>query len=116
MTREARSARSRLLGRRVERRRDVEVAEVGVELAGIEASAGGQPVLGGELEEAAARPVGQDAEDVAQVDLGIETVQAGGGDESEEVARGLTVVVAADEEPRLSAGGDPAELALGFVM
>jgi hypothetical protein len=60
--------------------------------------------------------VGQDAEQVAEVGLGIETMEARGGDQREEVAGGLAVVVAADEEPGLAAGRDAAQLALGVVV
>jgi hypothetical protein len=55
--------------------------------------------LGGELEVAVAGPVAEDAEQVAQVRLGVEPVQLARGDEREEVGGGLGVVVAADEEP-----------------
>ena len=58
---------------------------------------------GGQLEESAARPVRQDADEVAQAGLGVEPMKTGRGDEAEEVARRLSVVVAADKEPRLAA-------------
>lgn len=80
-------------------RRDGERAEVGGELFGVEASAGAGPALRGELEVAVFGPMRQDAQDVAQVELGVELVQSGGGDEGEEVACGLGVVVGSNEEP-----------------
>jgi hypothetical protein len=49
-----------------------------------------------------------DAEQVAQADLGIELVQTCGGDQREQIASGLGVIVTADEHPGLSAGGNPA--------
>lgn len=94
-----RSARSRLLRRG---RRDGERTQLSLELGGVEAGPGCQPVAGAQLEEALARPVGQDAEEVAEVGLGIEVVKAGRGDQRHQVAGGLRVVVAADEEPRLA--------------
>jgi hypothetical protein len=83
----ARSARSRLLRRG---RRDGERAQLTLELGGVETSTGSEPVARAQLEEALARPVGQDAEQ--------------------------GVVVAADEEPGLPADGDATELALGGVV
>ena len=44
-----------------------------------------------------ALPPGQRPEHVAQVDLGIELVQSRRGDEGEQIAGGLAVVIAADE-------------------
>ena len=78
MTIAARSARSRLLRRG---RRDGERAQLALELAGVEASPGREPVARTQLEEALARPVGQDAEQVAQTGLGVEAVQASRGDQ-----------------------------------
>jgi hypothetical protein len=60
--------------------------------------------------------VREDAKQVAKVDLGIEAMEARGGDEGQEVAGGLAVVVAADEEPGLAADGDTAQLALAAVV
>jgi hypothetical protein len=45
----------------------------------------------------------QHAEDVAQVELRIELVQARGGDQREQVTGGLTVIITADKQPGLSA-------------
>ena len=79
---EIRSARRRLLlGRRGDRPGDGQQSELGGELPHVEAGAGRGPVLGGELEVAVLGPVGQDAEDVAKVLLGVEPVEAGRGDE-----------------------------------
>ena len=60
--------------------------------------------------------MGQDAEEVAEVQLGVESMKAGGGDEGEQVAGGLGVIVAADKEPGVSADGYPTQLALGGVV
>ena len=60
--------RQRRLGHR-------ERAELGVEFARVEATARDRPVARGELKEALPRPVGHDAEDVSEVQLGIELVQ-----------------------------------------
>jgi hypothetical protein len=79
--------------------RDAEGAEVASKLDGIETSASGGPILGSKLEIAVARPVRQNAEHVAQVELGIELVQPSGGDQREEITGCLGVVVGADKEP-----------------
>jgi hypothetical protein len=47
--------------------------------------------------------VGQDAHDVAEGELGVELVQPRRGDEREQVASGLGVVIGADEQPRVPA-------------
>ena len=98
----ARGVRSRLLFRR-ERRGDSERTDLEGELGGVEARTGGRPVLRGELEEAIARPVREHAEDVPEVALGIEVVQAARGDQGEQVARSGAMVIAADEQPALAA-------------
>src|SRR5690606_17527697 len=95
----ARDARSRLLFRRRERRRDGEATDLDRELGGVEARACGRPVLRGELEVAIPRPVSEDAEEVAEVCLGLEGVQAARRDEREQVPGSGAVVVAAHEEP-----------------
>jgi len=102
-----RSVRRRLLSRgHRERWRDGERAELGRQLGGVEAGSGLHPVLRCELDVAVLRPVGQDAEEVAQVGLGVEAVQTGRGHEGEDVARCLTVIVAAHEEPALASDGE----------
>ena len=49
---------------------------------------------------------GEDPEHVAEVSLRIELVQTRRGDQREQIAGGLAVIVAADEQPRGPAGGD----------
>jgi len=71
-------------------------------LVGVEACAGGGPVLGRKLEVAVAGPVRQDADDLGEVCLGVESVQLTRSDELEEIRGGLGVVVRAEEEPRFS--------------
>jgi len=110
-----RSARSRLL-RRGRRVWDRERTQLALELGGIEASASGEPIAGAELEEALARPVRQDADDVAKVGLRIEAVEPSRSDQGHEVAGGLGMIVAADEHPCFSPDGDATELALGGVV
>ena len=105
-----------LFRRGVDRGRNGERAEVGGELDGVEPVAGARPELGRELEEAVTGPMRQDAQQVAQVGLGVEDVEPGGGDEREEVTGGLGVVVGADEHPSVSANGDGPERALGSVV
>jgi hypothetical protein len=60
--------------------------------------------------------VGQDAEEVAQIALGVESVQAARGDERDEGAGGLGAVVVADERPVLPADDELTELALAAVV
>ena len=93
-----------------------EGAELGVELRVVEASARGGPEFRAELEVAALGPVGQDPQDLAEVELGVEAVEASGGDDGQEVARGGGVVVAADEEPVLPADCDGAQGSLAAVV
>src|SRR5262249_21991306 len=78
--------------------------------------AGARPILRGELEVPVARPIGHDANDVREVALDVEPVQATRGDEREDVRRGLRVIVGAHEEPGLTAGGDRPELALAGIV
>ena len=54
-----------LLRRRLNLRRDSERAEFGKELGWVEAVAGASPEFRGELEEAVARPMRQDPEEVS---------------------------------------------------
>ena|ERR1700722_7909231 len=98
--------RRRLLGRGF-RPRHGEVAEGQLELAGIQAGACGGPVAGRELEVPVGGPVSQDADKVAEVELGVEPVELARADQREEVGGGLGVVVAADEEPSVSTDGKP---------
>ncbi|EAU63692.1 hypothetical protein STIAU_6257, partial [Stigmatella aurantiaca DW4/3-1] len=111
------SARRRLLfGRGRERLRDGEFAHFGVELGGHQAGSRSGPGLGGQLQVALPRPVSQHSQEVPQVRLGVKAVQPRGGDEGEEVAGALRVVITADEEPRLSADGEPPQFSLGAVV
>ena len=80
-----------------------------MELLGVEAVAGGAPVQRSELEESRSRPVGQDADEVAKVALGVELVQARGGDEAEDVSGGLGVLVAAGEQGSVANADDLAQ-------
>ena len=91
-----------LLCRRRDRFGDGERAELGAQLSGVEEGSGSEPVLRGELDVAVLGPVGQDAEDVAEVLLGVEPVQVGGGDEGQQAGGAGRVVIAADEEPGFS--------------
>jgi hypothetical protein len=113
----SRSVRRRLLlRRRGDRLGYRQGADLGGELPGVEASTGGGPVLGSELEVAVLGPVGQDAEDVAEVLLGVEPVQARRGDERKEIAGAGSVIVTADEQPRLATHRDLPQLSLGRVV
>jgi hypothetical protein len=58
----------------------------------------------------------EDAEEIAQVGLGVEAVELARSEQREEVGGGLGVVIAADEEPSLATDGDAAELALACVV
>jgi hypothetical protein len=71
--------------------------------------------LGASFEVAVLGPVGQDAEDVAKVLLGVEPVQASRGDQRQEIAGAGGVIVAADEEPGLAAHRDLPQLSLECV-
>src|SRR5690242_11931768 len=109
------SIRRRLLFRR-ERRRDGEVAELGVDLLRVEPAERARPVLRGELEIPLARPVRQDADDVAEVRLGVEPVQLARGDQGEEVRGGGRVDVGPEEQPVAPTDGDVPKRALGVVV
>jgi hypothetical protein len=74
MTEAIRSARGRLL-RRSRRLRKCEWPQLALELGSVEARASAGPVAGGKFEVALARPVGQDAEEIAQIRLGVEAVK-----------------------------------------
>ena len=98
------------------RARDNEWAQLALELGGVETGAGREPVARGELEVAIAWPMGQDADEVAEVGVGVEAMEASGGDQRQQVAGRLGVIVAAREQPRFAAHGDAAELSLGGVV
>ena len=57
------------------RRRHGEGTDVGGKLGRVEASPGASPILRRQVEIPFARPMGQDAEEVAQIGLGVESVQ-----------------------------------------
>lgn len=94
----------------------IEAAELGRELILFEGGASRSPVLGGEFEESRSRPVRQDADDVAQVALGVEVVEPGGRDERQDVPRALGVGIAAREERRVADTHDLAQSILGQVV
>jgi hypothetical protein len=60
--------------------------------------------------------MGQHTEQVTEIGLGIQAVETRGGDQREEIASNLGMSVAADEQLRLAADGDAAELALGGIV
>ena len=59
------------------------------------------PVHGSELEDAAARPAREQAEDVAQVGPGLDLVEPAAGEQRHEGRVDLGGVVVSDEEPVL---------------
>ncbi len=92
------------------------MTDLRLELGGEEAGTGSGPGLGSEFEKAVAGPVRKDADEVPEVSLGVEVVQAGGGDEGEEVASADCVVIAADEDPGLATDGDTSQRPLGAIV
>src|SRR5690606_4582400 len=60
------------------------------------------PGGGGELEDAGARPGGQQAQEVAEVAEGLDAVHLAAGQQGHEERVGAGAVVAADEEPVLA--------------
>jgi len=84
--------------RRMDGARDGQPADLACEFLGVEPGADGGPVLGRQLELPILGPVGEDAEQVAKVRLGVEPLQPAGGDKREQVG-GTLLVVAADKEP-----------------
>jgi hypothetical protein len=75
------------------------------ELRDVEPHTGGDPVLGGKLEGAVSGPVGQDAEDVPQVGLGIDAVKACRGDEGQQAGGAGRVIVTPNEGPVVRSSG-----------
>ena len=65
------------------------------------------PVRGRELEDATPGPRGEQAEEVAEVALGLDPVHLTAGQERHEDRVGPRAIVAADEEPVLGAPGKP---------
>ena len=86
------------------------------ELADVKAPTGLGPVSGRELEVPLAGPVRHHPNDLGEVALGVEPVELAGGDQREDVGRGLCVVVAAEEEPRLAGGDDKTQRSLRSVV
>lgn len=74
------------------------------------------PVAGGEVEDAAVGPVGEQAHHFAQVAFGLDVVKVAAGDERGEGGVDGCAVVATDEEPVLPADCLPAQLPLGDVV
>ena len=74
--------------------------DVGVEpLLSVLVLEGLVPVRGSELEDAATRPAGEEAEEVAQVGPRLDLVELAAGEEGDEGGVDLGGVVAAHEEP-----------------
>lgn len=81
------------------RARDAGQVDV-LELPGLdEASARLDPVGGGEVHHTSRRVLGQDREDLLQVQLGVEAVQLGGGDQRQYVGGAAGVLLASVAEP-----------------
>lgn len=97
-------------------RRHVEMADFGGELSGIEASEGASPVLGRKLDIAIAEPMAEDAENVPEILLGVEVMQAGRSDQGKQVAGGGAVVIGANKEPGLSPDGDVLKTTFGGIV
>ena len=87
-----------------------------LELLGRESCARGAPVLRGELEVPVAVPVRQDADDLGEVQLGVESVELGRGDQREGVAGGPGVVVGPIEQPCPAPDGDGLQLAFSGIV
>ena len=60
--------------------------------------------------------LGQHAEQLSEIRLGIEAVEARRGDQRHQVASGVGMVIAANEQPCLAANRDAAKLALGGIV
>ena len=86
------------------------------ELSGDESRAGPTPESRGELEQSCSGPLGQDAEQIPQIGLGVELVEAAGGDERNQNGGSLSVLVGADEKPIVATDGDAPQLSLGVVV
>jgi hypothetical protein len=117
------SARSRLLGRGLGPRLSpgfglghVQRSDFLFKLCGDEGGSGLSPVSGSEFEVTLARPMGENPDQVPEVQLGVEVVHPGRSDEGENVSSGFGVVIAASEKPGLAAGGDAPEFSLTVVV
>ena len=108
------SVRRRLLGRARDLGEhaglgNVEGAEFGGELLGGQELSGVAPVLGGQGQVVLAGPVGQDADDVAEVGFGVQAVESSRGDQGKDAAEALSVRVAAREQGGVQATGAPSQ-------
>jgi hypothetical protein len=91
--------------------------DVGVEeLLSVVVLEGLLPVEGGELQNSAGRPAGQEAEEVAEVGPGLDVVKLAAREQGDECGVGLGGVVAADEEPLLAADSFASQRPLGAVV
>ena len=101
----ARSARRLLLVRRARVERlggDRDRTELSCERVEVEPLAGAVPEQGCELEHAVRGPVGDEADEAAQVLLGFDAVQPGRRNDREERGGAFGVVIASAKEPRLA--------------
>src|SRR5262249_8315392 len=104
-------------GARIERRdRDIDRAELGLELLGGKACAGPRPEERGKFEHAVLGPERHESDEAAQVLLRVEAVEPGGGEQRVERGGAPGVVIAAAEEPGLPAEGDGLDGALGPIV
>src|SRR5881394_255040 len=74
------------------------------------------PVGGGEIEDVAAGPAGQQTQEVAQVGPRFDAVQLAAGQEGDEGGVHVAAVVAAQENPVLAAARFAAVLALAALV
>lgn len=109
-------ARRVLFARSRRRFRDRERTELALELSRVEPVARLLSEERRKLEEPFTRAMRQSADHVAQVLLGGQAVRPRRGDERENVAEALGVVVAGDEEPRFAADRDASQWTLGAVV
>src|SRR5687767_3858511 len=73
------------------------------------------PVGGGELEEAIGGPGTDEAEQIADVGVGLDAVEVGAGEQRDEGHVSEGAVIAADEEPVSTAEDLPAQVELANV-
>ena len=78
--------------------------------------AGLLPEGGGELEDSALGPGGEEAEEVAEVSPGLDAVELAAGEEGDEDRVGTGSLVASEEDPVFSADDLAPEVALGDVV
>ena len=74
------------------------------------------PELGAEFDDSVSWPALSEDEQVAQVGPGLDAVELAAGHERDEVGVPIATVVAADEEPVLSADSFSSQLALAVVV